>query len=104
VAIAKRDLKPGEVLDGIGGFTCYTLIENYDASRRERALPMGISEGCVLTRAVPKDRAVTYDDVELPANRLCDRLRREQEEMHANTPRLKPSPNFEPRATAGASI
>jgi predicted homoserine dehydrogenase-like protein len=104
VAIAKRDLKAGEVLDGIGGFTCYTLIENYDVSRRERALPMGISEGCVLIRPVPKDQAVTYDDVELPANRLCDRLRREQDQMHASTPRSKPSATLELRATAGAPI
>lgn len=101
VAIAKRDLRAGEVLDGIGGFTCYTLIENYDVSRRERALAMGVSEGCVLTRDVPKDRLVTYDDVELPANRLCDRLRREQDEMHANTARTK-SPATELHATAGA--
>ena len=85
IAIAKRDLKAGEMLDGIGGFTCYTLIENYDVSHRERALPMGISEGCVLTRDVPKDTMVTYDDVILPEGRLCDRLRREQDAMHAAT-------------------
>jgi len=83
IAIAKRDLKAGEVLDGIGGFTCYTLIENYDISRRENALPMGVSEGCVLRRDVAKDRLVTYDDVELVPNRLCDRLRREQDDMRS---------------------
>lgn len=79
VAIAKRDLKAGEVLDGIGGFTCYTLIENYDTSRDLRALPMGVSEGCVLKHDVAKDQLVSYDDVELPEGRLCDRLRSEQD-------------------------
>ncbi|HEU5450928.1 MAG TPA: Gfo/Idh/MocA family oxidoreductase [Terriglobales bacterium] len=83
VAIAKRDLKAGEVLDGLGGFTCYTLIENYDQSLREQALPIGVSEGCVLTRDVAKDQLVTYADVKLPAGRLCDRLRREQQEFFA---------------------
>lgn len=78
LAIAKRDLKPGEVLDGPGGFTCYALIENYDQGLRENALPMGISEGCTVTRAIPKDHAVTYNDVLLPEGRLCDRLRDEQ--------------------------
>ncbi len=83
LAIAKRDLRPGETLDGLGGFTCYALIENYDVSRRENALPMGVSEGCVLRRAIAKDRLVTYDDVELPGNRLCDKLRQEQHDHFA---------------------
>jgi predicted homoserine dehydrogenase-like protein len=79
IAIAKRDLKTGEILDGIGGFTCYTLIENYDQSRQENALPMGVSEGCRLKKGVAKDQLVTYGDVELPENRLCDKLREEQD-------------------------
>jgi predicted homoserine dehydrogenase-like protein len=78
IAIAKRDLKAGETLDGPGGFMSYALIENYDQSCEENALPMGVSDGCVLRRAVPKDSVITYDDVQLPKDRLCDRLRREQ--------------------------
>src|SRR5690606_28865843 len=81
VAIAKRELKAGETLDGIGGFCCYTLLENFDVSRAENALPMGISEGCVLKRDVPKDSLVTYDDVVLAEGRLCDRLRLGMNEM-----------------------
>lgn len=77
IAIAKRDLKAGETLDGLGGFTCYALIENYNTSCEENALPMGVSEGCVLRKSVPKDSAITYDDVALPEDRLCDRLRKE---------------------------
>lgn len=84
IAVAKRDLAPGEVLDGLGGFTCYALIENYDVAHRQNILPIGISEGCTVTRAVSKDQAITYDDVELPQNRLCDRLRQEQHDrFHA---------------------
>jgi predicted homoserine dehydrogenase-like protein len=83
IAIAKRDLKAGEVLDGIGGFACYSLIENYDTSRQANALPMGVSAGCRLRKDVPKDRLVTYDDVELPAGRLCDKLRQEQNQFHS---------------------
>lgn len=78
IAIAKRDLKAGEALDGLGGFTCYALIENYSKSCEENALPMGVSEGCVLRKSVPKDSAITYEDVVLPEDRLCDRLRKEQ--------------------------
>jgi predicted homoserine dehydrogenase-like protein len=81
IAVAKRDLKAGDMLDGIGGFMCYTLLENCDVSSRERLLPMGVSEGCRLLRDIRKDQAVSYHDVELPRNRLCDKLREEQDNL-----------------------
>jgi predicted homoserine dehydrogenase-like protein len=40
---------------------------------------MGIAEGCRLTRAIAKDEVLSYADVKLPENRLCDRLRKEQD-------------------------
>jgi predicted homoserine dehydrogenase-like protein len=83
IAIAKRDLKTGETLDGLGGFTSYALIENYGSAREAGALPMGVSEGCRLQRDVPKDALITYDDVEIPPGRLCDELRREQDNQFA---------------------
>lgn len=78
ITIAKRDLIAGEVLDGIGGFTSYGVAENADVAQIENLLPMGVSEGCRLKRDVPKDCSVTYDDIELPDGRLCDKLRIEQ--------------------------
>jgi predicted homoserine dehydrogenase-like protein len=78
ITAAKRDLKAGEMLDGIGGFTSYGLLENSEVCRTENLLPMGLSEGCRLRRDIPKDQVVTYDDVELPEGRLCDKLRAEQ--------------------------
>jgi predicted homoserine dehydrogenase-like protein len=39
---------------------------------------MGIAEGCLLKRDIPKDKVLTYDDVELPKDRLCDKLRYQQ--------------------------
>lgn len=78
VTIAKRDLKPGETLDGIGGFTCYGTIENYSVSRTENLLPMGLSDGCRAMRDIRKDEPISYADVQLPEGRLADRLRMEQ--------------------------
>ena len=81
VATAKRDLKPGEVIDGIGWYMTYGLCENADVVRAENLLPMGLAEGCRLLRQVPKDQVLRYDDIELPPDRLCDRLRAEQSEI-----------------------
>lgn len=79
ITIAKRDLKAGEFLDGIGGFSCYGMLENYEISRAENLLPMGLTERCRLKRGISKDQAITYDDIELPAGRFCDKLRTEQD-------------------------
>jgi predicted homoserine dehydrogenase-like protein len=75
LTVAKRDSKIGDVLDGIGGFACYGVIDNADVVARERLLPIGVAHGCRLTRAVRRDEPITYDDVELPEGRLVDRLR-----------------------------
>ena len=80
VAAAKVDLKAGEVIDGPGGYKTFGLAENADVAAAERLLPMGIAGECTLVRDVPRDTVLTYDDVEVPAGRLIDGLRREQEE------------------------
>ena len=49
----------------------------------EDLLPNGLAEGCVLTRDVPKDQVLTYDDVDVPEGRLADALRAEQTRQFA---------------------
>jgi predicted homoserine dehydrogenase-like protein len=83
LTVAKRDLKAGEALDGIGGFTCYGIIDNSEVVQRENLLPIGLAEGCRLKRAIPKDQTITCADVEVPAGRLCDTLRAEQDQHFA---------------------
>jgi len=78
ITVAKRDLKSGEVLDGIGGFTSYGMIENSEICRSENLLPMGLSEDCTLKRGISKDEVITCEDVDMPEDRLCVRLREEQ--------------------------
>jgi len=80
LTIAKRNLKARERLDGVGGFCCYGLIDNRGAARHIAALPIGLSEGCVLRRDLAKDEAISFDDVESPAGRLAEKLWREQNE------------------------
>lgn len=81
VATAKTDLSVGATIDGIGWYMTYGQAENADVVFRDKLLPMGLAEGCVLKRNVAKDQVLTYDDVELPAGRLCDRLRDEQNKL-----------------------
>lgn len=78
LAVAKRDLRAGETLDGIGGFCTYGLVDNALTARAIDALPIGLSEGCVLTRDVAKDAAISFGDVVSPRGRLAEALWREQ--------------------------
>lgn len=78
VATAKTDLKQGQVLDGIGHYLTYGQCENSAVVVDQGLLPMGLAEGCRMKRSVPKDRVLTYSDVEVPPSRLSDNLRREQ--------------------------
>jgi predicted homoserine dehydrogenase-like protein len=77
-AVAKRALQAGEVLDDYGMFMTYGEVANVAEMCERRLLPEGLIEGCKLLRDVDKDEVLSYDDVELPAGRIADRLRAEQ--------------------------
>lgn len=91
VATAKIDLKVGQVLDGIGWYMTYGQAENSDTVYEEKLLPMGLAEGCVLKRDIPKDTVLTYDDVILPPGRLVDKLRCRQDQVFFSLNRQKES-------------
>lgn len=78
VTTAKQDLPAGTVLDALGGYHYYGQAERADVTRTEHLLPVGVAEGCTLTRAVPQDTTLTYADVHLPEGRLVDQLRDRQ--------------------------
>ena len=81
VAAAKTDLKANSILDGLGEYMTYGLCENYDTARTQNLLPIGIAGGCKLKQNIKKDQVLTYDDIILPAGRLCDQLREEQDKL-----------------------
>ena len=80
VTLAKRDIKKGERLDGIGGFLTYGAIDNSDVCLRDNLLPIGLADGCIAKQDISIDTAITYDMVDLPEGRLSDKLRKEQNE------------------------
>ncbi len=79
IAIAKRDLKAGDVLDGIGGTNQYGQVDTVWNCRG--MLPIGLAEGVRLVRPVKQDEAIPMDAVELDETKLLTRLWREQEKM-----------------------
>ncbi|MDI3481602.1 MAG: hypothetical protein PWQ97_1257 [Tepidanaerobacteraceae bacterium] len=82
VAVAKKDLKAGEHLDGIGGYTIYGIIDTYENAKKENALPIGlVNKNVVLKKDVKKGETITYDAVELDESSLILQLRRMQEKL-----------------------
>lgn len=78
VATAKTDLRPGDLLDGVGGFLTYGQCERAEDVHGQGLLPMGLAEGCRVVRPVARDAVLSYRDVHVPPGRLIDRLRAEQ--------------------------
>lgn len=83
VTVAKKDLKAGEKIDGIGHYMTYGVCENAETTAVQNLLPLGVAEGCILKRDIKKDEVLTYEDVDVPEGRLIDQLRKEQEEYFA---------------------
>lgn len=103
LTVAKRPLKMGERLDGVGGFCSYGLIDNHSAARAINALPIALSEGCVLLRDIGKDQVISFSDVQMPATRLSDELWREQLARWPSANRASPNAAGQERCLVGAA-
>jgi predicted homoserine dehydrogenase-like protein len=79
ITIAKRNLKAGEMLDGIGGFNQYGQLET--AANAKGLLPIGLAENVRLQRAMNKGEAIPEDAVELNESSLLVKLWREQSKL-----------------------
>ena len=83
VATAKRDLNPGDLLDGEGGTTVFGKLSPARKSVAGGHLPLGLAHGLKVIREVGADQALTWADVEIDEHSTAYRLRRELEEMAA---------------------
>jgi len=79
VTVAKRDLRAGELLDGIGGYMCYGLIDT--RARADGLLPIAFARGARLTADVACDAPIALDAVELDEDAPIVRLRARQETL-----------------------
>lgn len=75
IAVAKRDLKKGELLDGGGGYTVYGLVERAERARSEGLLPLGFADRISLLRDIPKDAPIRKEDVWMDTDRFLYKLR-----------------------------
>jgi predicted homoserine dehydrogenase-like protein len=82
VAVAKRDLKEGETLDGEGGYTVWGKLMPARDSLARGGLPIGLAHGIRLTRRIPKGDPVTWRDVAIEESQAV-RTRREMEALFA---------------------
>lgn len=76
---AKKNLRAGEILDGEGGYSVFGKLAPAHVSFEHRALPLGLAHGMKLIRDVPKDRPVSWDDIEPDESLLAVKVRRELE-------------------------
>jgi len=81
LTMAKCDSQKGEIIDEIGGFKTYGVIDNSQTVQQENLLPLGLARGCTLKHTIKKDQAITFEDVSLPENRLIDELYQKQIDM-----------------------
>lgn len=65
VAVAKRDLAPGEILDGEGGYTIWGQLMPAADSLRLNALPIGLASGVAITNPIKKGQMLRQTDVAL---------------------------------------
>jgi Predicted homoserine dehydrogenase len=69
-AYAKRNLRCGEILDGIGGYTCYGLIENREDNIVSPGLPICLADDVVIKKEVEKDQKIFLGDIEYRHDRF----------------------------------
>ncbi|MBC8587991.1 NAD(P)H-dependent oxidoreductase [Paratissierella segnis] len=82
IAIAKRDLKKGERLDGLGGYTVLGSVETYQKAKIQNLLPMGlINNNTIVKQDIKKGEFITYDMVDLDMDTIIYKLRQLQEEL-----------------------
>ncbi|MGG0935664.1 NAD(P)-dependent oxidoreductase [Brevibacillus centrosporus] len=80
VAVAKKDLRAGEALDGIGGFSAYGKIITAADRREQEALPIGlIGPNIRLSRDVAQGSVITFHDIEITEQNTIMRLREQME-------------------------
>jgi predicted homoserine dehydrogenase-like protein len=94
--LAKKDLQPGDVLDGEGGYTVFGRLVGAPESLSRSFLPMGLTGKARTLRPVAKDAVLTYGDVQLDEDQFAYQLRKPMEAEYSG--RQGPRAGSQPRS------
>jgi len=75
LAYAKRDLHPGDTLDGSGGRLVYGLIDRAEAASADGVLPLGLAYGATVREPVAADQPIPMRAVSAIGDSFVARLR-----------------------------
>jgi predicted homoserine dehydrogenase-like protein len=81
VATAKRDLAPGDKLDGEGGYTVWGKLLPAVTSAQRGGLPLGLAHDVAVVRPVRKGQSLCWDDVAMDTSSVAFKIRREMEQL-----------------------
>jgi len=80
-AYAKRDIQPGEILDGVGGYNCYGMIENLEDNITDPGIPICLADSVTLKRAFKKDDKILMSNIDCDMERMDFKLYKESLEL-----------------------
>jgi predicted homoserine dehydrogenase-like protein len=80
VCMTKKDLNPGDKIDGIGGYTVRGYADIAADAKRDGLLPIGLAAGATITKAIKAGELLTYDHVELEDSFIL-KLRKQQDAL-----------------------
>jgi len=98
IAVAKRALSPGEMLDGEGGYTVFGKLVPAAASLALGAVPIGLAHGMRLRHPVPAYQPVRWSDVTFDETAAAIRFRLEMEALFRTETGASPGPAGMPKA------
>jgi predicted homoserine dehydrogenase-like protein len=81
VAVAKRDLKAGQKVDGIGGFDFFSRLYKLEEAQALRGMPMGLTPGGTVLKDVAKGEVLTVDNLAPDTSQLVYKLRQMQDSL-----------------------
>lgn len=90
ITVAKRDLKAGETIDGIGGYTTYGSIATAEETYKNGYVVYGlVNKKTRMLKDVRKGQLLTLDMVELDTSTQLYQTRKMQDRMYHNGYALK---------------
>jgi predicted homoserine dehydrogenase-like protein len=81
IAMAKKDLHSGDVIDCLGGYTVYGMVEKASVAYEQNLVPLGCTIDGVVKRRVNASEPIHYDDIELDETKRIVELRRFQDKL-----------------------